>query len=148
MQDADLLDGFHAPDPARFATTVAVRYDDLDVNQHVNHARYLTYIEECRLALRRHLNAALGLPNSLGWAIGAMSIRYHRSVLYPATLRVETQPIHVGTTSFSLGYGLFDGGACAVTASSRSVCLDQANGRPVALPDALAAYLRQRLPTR
>lgn len=145
MAETDPLDAFRAANPARFATTTAVRYEDLDINGHVNHARYLAYIEECRLALRRHLNQALALPASLGWAIGAISIRYHRSVLYPATVRVETRPIHVGTTSFTLGYGLFDGEHCAVTASSRSVCLEQSNGRPVPLPDALAGYLRARL---
>lgn len=144
MADADPLDAFRAPDGARFTTTTTVRYEDLDINGHVNHARYLAYIEEGRLALRRHFNTTLGLPASLGWAVGALSIRYHRSVLYPATVRVETQPIHVGTTSFTLGYGLFDNGHCAVTASSRSVCLDEA-GRPTPLPLALATELRARL---
>ena len=143
MQEPEPLDRFRSPDPARFITTTTVRYEDLDVNGHVNHARYLAYIEECRLALRRHFNDKLSLPPTLGWAVGALSIRYHRSVLYPATVRVETRPIHVGNTSFTLGYGLFDGEHCAVTASSRSVCLR--DGRSTPLPPELAAELRARL---
>ena len=143
MAEADPLDVFRAPDGARFITNTTIRYEDLDVNGHVNHARYLAYIEECRLALRRHFNDKLSLPPTLGWAVGALSIRYHRSVLYPATVRVETRPIHVGNTSFTLGYGLFDGEHCAVTASSRSVCLR--DGRSTPLPPELAAELRARL---
>jgi acyl-CoA thioester hydrolase len=145
VREADPLDAFRAPDASRFATTTAVRYEDLDINGHVNHARYLAYLEECRLALRRHLDTALSLPEALGWAIGAINIRYHRTVLYPATVRVETQPIQVGRTSFTLGYGLYDDAHCAVTASSRSVCLDRATGQPVALPEALADELRARM---
>jgi len=145
VREPDQLDAFHAPDASRFATESAVRYADLDINGHVNHARYLAYLEECRLALRRHLNTALGLPETLSWAIGALNIRYHRSVLYPATVRVETQPVQVGRTSFTLGYGLYDGADCAVTASSRSVCLDRGTGQPVPLPEALAEELRARM---
>lgn len=141
----DPLDAFRTANAGRFAATTAVRYEDLDINGHVNHARYLAYIEECRLALRRHLNTALSLSEDLGWVIGAITIRYHRSVLYPATVRVETRPIQIGRTSFTLGYGLYDGEHCAVTASSRSVCLDRRTGQPVPLPDALAQDLHIRM---
>ena len=140
----DELDPFRTAAPARFRVAMDVRYEDLDPNRHVNHAKYLTYLEECRLALRRTLNAELALPETLGWAVGALAIRYLRGVLYPARIFVETQPIQVGRTSFTLGYGVFDAVGCAAVASSRSVCLDAA-GRPTKLPDALADWLRSRL---
>ncbi|MSP04009.1 MAG: acyl-CoA thioesterase [Acetobacteraceae bacterium] len=146
ISEIDPLDAFRTPNAARFATATNIRYEDLDINGHVNHARYLAYIEECRLALRRHLNTSLKLSEDIGWVIGAITIRYHRSVLYPATVRVETRPIHIGRTSFTLGYGLYDGAHCAVTALSRSICLDRAQGnQPVPLPDALAQELRARM---
>jgi len=143
MTDDPLLP-FRTPSDARFAVPVQVRYEDLDPNRHVNHARYLGYLEECRLALRRHLNDLLGLPESLGWAVGALSIQYRRAIVYPANIRVETAPIQVGRTSFTLGYGIYDGTAHCALASTRSVCLDE-NGRPTPLPDSLADWLRSRL---
>jgi len=145
MSQTDPLACFRVPDPSRFATTSEIRYADLDPNRHVNHAKFLVYVEECRLALRRHLNEALSLPDTLGWAVGALSIQYLRSLLHPGMARVECQPIAVGRTSFTLGYGMFDGGACAALVSSRSVCLDM-DGRPTPLPAPLADWLRARLP--
>ncbi len=56
------LDPFHTSDPGRFRVETAIRYSDLDPNEHVNHARYLIYLEEARLAFRRHLDRELGLP--------------------------------------------------------------------------------------
>jgi acyl-CoA thioester hydrolase len=143
MSNSDELDPFRTSQKARFRIATEVRYEDLDPNRHVNHARYLAYLEECRLALRRHLNTELGLPETLGWAIGALSIRYLRGLLYPARISVETQPIQVGRTSFTLGYGVFDDTGCAAVAASRSVCLDAA-GKPTPLPDALGDWLRAR----
>ncbi len=134
---------FQNADPARFAVQSAVRYEDLDPNRHVNHAKYLTYLEECRLALRRTLDVALALPVSLGWAVGALSIEYRRAILYPATVRTETAPIQIGRTSFTLGYGIYDDLGLNAVASTRSVCLNE-EGRPTPLPDALKAWLTAR----
>ena len=138
------LEPFQTQDPARFAVQATIRYEDLDPNRHVNHAKYLTYLEECRLALRRHLNTELRLPETLGWAVGALSIQYRRALLYPATVTVETAPIQVGRTSFTLGYGIYDGnGPANALASTRSVCLND-EGRPTPLPDALRDWLTHR----
>ncbi len=144
MTAPDPLDAFRTANPARFIVACPIRYDDLDPNRHVNHARYLGYLEEARLALRRFLNTELALPETLGWAVGALSIQYRRALLYPGIARVETQPMAVGRTSFTLGYGVFDEQGSAAVASTRSVCLDAA-GRPTPLPDALADWLRARL---
>ena len=137
------LEPFQTPDPARFAVEATIRYEDLDPNRHVNHAKYLTYLEECRLALRRHLNVELQLPATLGWAVGALSIQYRRALLYPATVRVETAPIQIGRTSFTLGYGIYDEHGYNAVASIRSVCLND-EGRPTSLPDALRDWLVSR----
>jgi acyl-CoA thioester hydrolase len=134
---------FQTPAPARFAVQSAVRYEDLDPNRHVNHAKYLTYLEECRLALRRFLNEELQLPETLGWAVGALSIQYRRAILYPATVRTETAPILIGRTSFTLGYGIYDDQGLNALASTRSVCLNE-DGRPTPLPDALRDWLTAR----
>jgi acyl-CoA thioester hydrolase len=137
------LGPFQTSDPARFAVLATVRYEDLDPNRHVNHAKYLTYLEECRLALRRRLNAELKLPETLGWAVGALSIQYRRAILYPSSLKIETAPIQIGRTSFTLGYGIYDDNGCNALASTRSVCLNE-EGRPTPLPDALRDWLTSR----
>jgi YbgC/YbaW family acyl-CoA thioester hydrolase len=137
------LDRFHVSNPARFRIEAAIRYSDLDPNEHVNHARYLIYLEEARLAFRRHLADDLGLPDGVTWPIAELTIRYLRSASYPGTLTVELAPIHVGRTSFTLGYGIFDCTGCVAVALNRSVCVDRSSGEKVALPEVVAVHLRE-----
>ena len=136
------LDPFQVSNPARFRSAAEIRYSDLDPNEHVNHARYLIYLEEARLAFRRHLADELGLPDGVTWPIAELTIRYLRSASYPGTLTVELAPIHVGRTSFTLGYGIFDRTGCVAVASNRSVCVDRASGQKVALPETVAIHLQ------
>jgi acyl-CoA thioester hydrolase len=136
------LDQFQDPDPARFRIETEIRYSDLDPNDHVNHARYLIYLEEARLAFRRLLGRDPGLPDEVTWPIAELTIRYLRSAEYPGSVTVELEPIHVGRTSFTLGYGIFDGAGCVAVAMNRSVCVDRATGRKVPLQENVAARLR------
>ena len=145
---SDDLGAFETRMPARFRIATSVRFSDLDPNNHVNHARYLAYFEECRLAFRRHLQAELGLLPTLSWPIGVVTVRYLRSLSYPMSLTVELAPLHVGRSSFSLGYGLFDDRGCAATAMSRSVCRDTTTGLVTAMPAVLADRLRQLMPSQ
>lgn len=58
MTNLNPLDAFRASDAKRLATTTAERCEDLDISWYINRTRCLAYIEERRLALRRHLNVA------------------------------------------------------------------------------------------
>ncbi len=136
------LDAFRKPDPARFRLACEVRYSDLDPNEHVNHARYLIYLEEARLAFRRLLDRELGLPEAVTWPIAELTIRYLRSAVYPGSLTVELAPIHVGRTSFTLGYGIFDPVGAVAVAMNRSVCVDRVTGGKLPLGEGVAARLR------
>jgi acyl-CoA thioester hydrolase len=137
------LDPFHVSNPARFRIDTEIRYSDLDPNEHVNHARYLIYLEEARLAFRRHIADELGLPDGVTWPIAELTIRYLRSAAYPGTLTVELAPIHVGRTSFTLGYGIFDRSGCVAVALNRSVCVERSTGEKVALPETVAIRLHE-----
>jgi acyl-CoA thioester hydrolase len=137
------IDSFQQSDPGRFRIESEIRYSDLDPNQHVNHARYLIYLEEARLAFRRFLDHEPGLPDHVTWPIAELTIRYRRSAGYPGTLLVELAPIHVGRTSFSLGYGIFDRDGCVAVAMNRSVCVDRGTGLPMPIEPPVAARLRE-----
>ena len=135
------LTSFRTRREGRFSFSTPVRYGDLDPNGHVNHMRYLAFLEECRLAHRRALDASLSLSPHLGWPVGGLTIRYLTSLQYPATATVETAPVRVGRTSFTLGYGIFDGEACVALAHSQTGCSDRSAGGSAPLPEPLAARL-------
>jgi acyl-CoA thioester hydrolase len=143
------LDSFQICNSGRFRIETEIRYSDLDANEHVNHARYLIYLEEARLAFRRLLDRDLaeqvsgGLSEQVTWPIAELTIRYVRSATYPGALAVELAPIHVGRTSFTLGYGVFDRDGCVAVAMNRSVCVDRETGRPVPIQQTVAVRLRR-----
>jgi acyl-CoA thioester hydrolase len=137
------LDPFRQSVPTRFRIETEIRYSDLDPNEHVNHARYLIYLEEARLAFRRFLDRELGLPETVTWPIAELTIRYLRSAEYPGSLTIELAPIHVGRTSFTLGYGIFDRNGCVAVALNRSVCVDRTSGEKVPIQETVLARMRE-----
>lgn len=143
MADEIDLAPFRARRAGRYLFTTPVRYGDLDPNRHVNHMRYLAYLEECRLAHRRDMDASLGLPGHLSWPVGGLTIRYIASLTYPGEAIVECAPVRIGRTSFTLGYGIFDGENCMATAHSQSVCLDTSLGRSVPLTENILGFLNE-----
>ena len=136
------LDVMKTRAPGRFSITAPVRYADLDPNDHVNHANYLAYLEECRLAFRRDVERTSGgFPAGYAWPVAELTIRYLKSLPYPGEVTIEIAPLHVGRTSFTLGYGIHGAAGCAAIALTRSVCLDTATGKPASLPAALVERL-------
>lgn len=137
------LDAMKTRAPGRFSITAPVRFADLDPNDHVNHANYLAYLEECRLAFRRDVEASAGgFGGSYAWPIAELTIRYLRPLPYPGEVTVELAALGLGRTSFTLGYGIHGATYCAAVALTRSVCVDVASGQPAPLPAALAERLR------
>ena len=95
--------------------------------------------KEARLAFRR----SLALSDQVTWPIAELTVRYLRSAEYPGSLTVELAPIHVGRTSFTLGYGIFDREGCVAVALNRSVCVDRATGGKVPIQETVVARLRE-----
>ena len=139
------LNAFRQRSTARFRIAVSSLYGDLDPNGHINHARYLTYLEECRLAFRRELAEVDPEIDGYSWPIGKLSIRYVSSLHYPQLVTVELSPVAVGRTSYTLGYGVYADERCCAVALTRTVRIDNATNEAVPLTEALAGRLSQLL---
>ncbi|MFT4040687.1 MAG: thioesterase family protein [Thermomicrobiales bacterium] len=72
-----------------FVLSVPLRWSDMDAYGHVNHANYLTYLEEARDAA---LSAALGIVSGeTGYVVARLEIDYRqelRNTDGPATVRI------------------------------------------------------------
>ncbi len=123
-----------------FVAQLAVRWGDLDTFNHVNNARYLTYLEESRLQWLLTLAdwySASAMP-----VLAASVLNYRRPIAWPATLQVHLSCTRVGNTSITMAHRIVDAGD-----DTRLYCdghvvmvwMDPVTGKPVPLPASVRA---------
>ena len=108
---------------------IEIRWVDLDVYGHVNHAVYLTYLEECR---DEWLGGALGDPSTIwSYVVARVEIDYRRE------LRLEDDVVvaccglvRIGTSSIRTRESLVTrSGETAAEAEAVLVARDEETGR-------------------
>ncbi|WP_251978999.1 acyl-CoA thioesterase [Salinicola avicenniae] len=115
-------------------TQVRVRGFHLDGYGHVNHARYLEFLEEGRWAfVDNHPDFAASLAAGVALVAVNLNIDYRRAAVMSDDLQVETWLSHLGGRSGRVGHRIVHGatGEVVVAATLTFVLLDQANGRPI-----------------
>lgn len=135
-------------DRFRVWESITVHWGDMDALGHVNNARYFTYCETARFRYFGEVGLAeLGEGGRFGPMLVSATCNFRRQVRYPAVLEVGTRTSRIGTTSFTMEYGIFEAagtggtGEPAAEGSAVVVWVDYGSGRPQPLP----AVLRERL---
>jgi acyl-CoA thioester hydrolase len=123
----------------KFFHPVEVRYGDLDAQQHVNNAKYLTYMEQARLEYVRHL----GLWNGdsfveLGMIVAEAQITYRAPIHFGQAVRVGVRVSRLGNKSMRWEYSIENAqdGSVFATAASVQVAYDYPAGKSMPVPDA------------
>lgn len=123
---------------------LVVRSTEIDVNGHVNNAKYLEYLEWGREDWyeRAGLDYAAFLEMGIQTVTVNVNINYRRECVQGEKLVVRTSALRIGRTSYALRQELLDaGGAARADAEVTSVCLDAAERRSRELPERLRAAL-------
>jgi len=120
---------------------IEVRYRDLDPRKHVNHAVYVSYLEQAKCAFFLDvLDTSLAEATT---AVRALEVDYRAPIHPDRSVRVSLGPIATGETSYTIDYEIRDEDDLVATAETVSVLLDE-EGTPRPLPDvwreALAPY--------
>ena len=107
---------------------------------HVNNCRYLTYLEDARVAMFRLDPMREGSEPLRGLVVARHEIDYRRPLLLkPDPVRVETWVTELRPASFALAYEVRDDEHVYVNATSVIVAYDIENARARRLaPDELA----------
>jgi acyl-CoA thioester hydrolase len=127
----------------RFRHPIEVRYADIDSFQHVNNARYFTYMEQAR----SHYFQRLGLWDGrrldhLEVILASARCDYIKPIAFGDAITVAVATIRLGNKSFDMAYAIEgEGGGLFAEGASTLVAYDYQAGRSIALPDAW----RQRL---
>lgn len=123
----------------RYIHDVEVQYRDLDPRAHVNHAVYVSYMEQAK---GRFMADEMGIELAdINTVMRHLEVDYRAPVEPGDTVAVAVRPAAVGETSFTLDYYLSVDGEVVATGRTVSVRLDE-DGRPEPLPDDWRAVLR------
>jgi acyl-CoA thioester hydrolase len=130
------------PKTFKFFHPTAVRYADLGPVQHVNNARYLSYMEDARIAFRKHL----GLSDEASVIILDVHITYHAPIFLGDEIKVGVRVSYCGNTSMTFQQVIVDSAGEKLYTSVETVMVayDYKQDRSVPVPDswreAIAAF--------
>jgi acyl-CoA thioester hydrolase len=124
---------------------VPVQWGDMDALGHVNNARYFTWFESARIALFERVGlASTGVPE-VGPILAHTRCDFLAPVRYPAEVLAGARVDWLGTTSFTMGYGvaLADSppGELVARGEGVVVLIDYRNGAKVAISPPLREAL-------
>lgn len=132
---------------------VEVRFADCDPLGHVNHAVYLTYLEQARFGLWSRLwgftgETAMTAAGGAGLILARAECDYKAPATYGDTLDVRVRLASIGRTSFTYEYEIVDVKTARVMAAARTVIVlyDYAAATPVAIDDSRRAMLSRAFP--
>jgi acyl-CoA thioester hydrolase len=133
-----------------YSTDIEVRFRDIDALGHVNHAVFLTYLEEGRKHFMKSLYNT-NHPFGAGFIMARITCDYLRPIRLDDRLRVILGVREIGRKSFTLHYRLVDRNDETVRfaeAESVQVCYDYRENRSVPVTDEFREKLSRFLDHR
>lgn len=116
--------------------TLNTRFQDMDVNGHLNNVAFASLFENCRVQLNRGLSpiadrAGAGKPDSERVLVAVVTINYLREGSYPEDVIVGTGIGKIGNSSWTLVQGMFQHGQCIATCDTVVVCKTDGQSKPL-----------------
>lgn len=122
----------------RFYHPIEVRYGDLDPQGHVNNARYLTYMEQARIAYIQHLGIWKGGSFlDIGIILADVQVTFLAPILFGKEIKIGLRTTRLGNKSITMEYIVEDTltGHEFARGSSVSVAYDYHKQCTIPVPD-------------
>ena len=110
------------------------RFGDTDGLGHLNNATFSTFLETGRVSFLWNDGERLSPPGSV-FVIARLELDYRAEMHWGGEVEIGTVVLSIGRTSFRLGQGIFQDGACTATAHTVIVLLDESTRRSTLLPE-------------
>ncbi len=130
-----------------FRIPLEVRYGDLDPQWHVNNARYLSFLEQGRMAYLVRLGLWDGQDfNNLGLIVADVHVSYLAPILLFQKIYLEMRTSRIGNKSLTFEYRICDEqtGQALATAETVMVAYDYHTHQSIPVPahwrSAIAAF--------
>ena len=129
-----------------FRSPIALRWSDLDAFNHVNNARYFTFLEQARIDWFESIGEPW-VTEDAAPVVASATLNFKRPVEYPARIFVELFTEKLGTTSVVIGHRILaEDGTLHCDGSVVAVWIDRHGGRATALPDCVRRAAQRLAP--
>ena len=122
-------------------TSINLRYGDTDRQGHINNAVYCTLYESGRVDFLFNESGKGAGGAGTAFVIAKLSIDYLQEMHFPGKVEVGSKIIRIGNSSFTVAQAIFYEDKCCSSAESIIVFIDEANGKPIPINQALRAKL-------
>lgn len=120
-----------------FRIPIALRWSDLDALNHVNNARYLTFLEQARIEWFDTIDEPW-MTDEFGPVVATATLNFRRPIVYPASIAVELFTERLGNTSVTIGHRIVaDDGTVHCDGHVVAVWVSRRSGKPLPLPAAV-----------
>lgn len=119
-----------------------LRFDDIDVQGHVNNAAVAVLLQEARSRFNRdRIIPSMGAGRAI--VVGNLFIDYAGSLHYPAPVEIASGVLELGRASYVLGHAVRQQGRIAVFSETTLVFTQ--DGRAATIPDEMRAALGESM---
>lgn len=117
-----------------FRMPIPLRWSDLDAFNHVNNARYLTFLEQARIEWFETIGEPWVTEDSAP-VVASATLNFKRPIEYPASVFVELFTEKLGNSSVVIGHRIVaEDGGLHCDGSVVAVWVDRRSGKPTPLP--------------
>ncbi|GAB1261730.1 acyl-CoA thioesterase [Aurantivibrio plasticivorans] len=131
-------------------TLIRIRYGECDAQQVVFNARYADYVDAAMTEYMRHVHGGPNklLERGLDNQVVKMTTQWRSSAVFDDTIAITTETVHIGNTSFTLMYKIFDypTGILRATCEMVYVMVDSTDYKKHLIPEDIRQQLERGAP--
>ena len=119
-----------------------LRFSDTDMIGHVNNVAFASLMESGRVNFTRS-GVIENLPDDVLVVMRRLELDYRAELHWPAEIDIGSVLLRIGTSSFTIGNGLFHGDLCAATSVTTLVVIGRETRRAAPIPQATRAGMER-----
>ena len=113
------------------AISLQTRFQDMDVNGHLNNVAFAALFESARVQINRRTRPLGERPANERSMVAAVEINYLAEGEYPGDVEVLSGIGHIGTSSWTILQAMFQNGRCIATCDTVVVCRTDNQAKPL-----------------
>ncbi len=113
------------------AISLQTRFQDMDVNGHLNNVAFAALFESARVQINRRTRPLGERPANERSMVAAVEINYLAEGEYPGDVEVLSGIGHIGRSSWTILQAMFQNGRCIATCDTVVVCRTDNQAKPL-----------------